>query len=162
MSYELRDLEKKYFILLEDTDGHERKKKYIPNIFHKVDEIYKAIKGDIFEKDSSKKNNEYTTEIKFVSAENPDRSITCVIDKLKYLESHEYNLLIAAVSCNDRMQLHNSSIFEEIKTIEIGDYVSVDVYNDRGTRTMDGKVCYMGLIKEKMGYHFGIKLMVRI
>ena len=149
----------KYFILTkEDIIGIEKKK----NKFYKSNTTsqYRALKGEIFEKDLSKKH-EFDTEFTFVSTENPDRTITCVEENLRLLKNQEYKFLIAVLSINERMTLLTSRIFKDIVDIEVGDLVSGDLGKTTGT-TSRGEVCYIGPIAGKIGYYFGIRLEVGI
>ena len=155
MAYALRtsgDAEK--YILLEDTVGVEE------NIFScfEGEMAFQAIKGEIFEKENSKKHGETATEYTFVSTKNPDRSVTCIEEDMKCLKPQEFNLLVAVISKNERMRLlGNPQIFE----IEKGDLVSVDVSNKDDIKTMQGKVCYIGPIPDRMGHYFGLQFEVR-
>ena len=160
MAYYMKNNEEKgkYFILTEDTIGTEKKKKQILRITTYSN--YHALKGEIFEKDLSKKHI-FDTELTFVSTENPDRTITCVEEKLRRLKIQEYNLLIAVVFKTKRMTLLTSLIFKEIVGIEVGDLVSGDLGTNTGT-TSRGEVCYIGPIAGKIGYYFGIRLEVGI
>ena len=140
------------YILLVDTVGIERKPVFS---FRKTKGDYQAFAGEIFKQDSPKRHEENIT---LVSTENPDRSITCIKEKLRCLKPHEYNLLIAVVPKNERIRLlGNPHIF----LVEKGDIVSVDVINRNVTTTKKGKVCYIGPIADKIGYYFGIEFQVR-
>ena len=146
--------DKEYFILLENTDGIKRKKVIGgPTICAH----YNALKGELFENDTSK-SNEFT----FVSTEYPDRTITCVEEKLRLLKNQEYYFLIAVVSKNERMRLIDSTnILKEIMNIKKGDLVSVELYINSGTRSgVIGKVHYIGSVTGKIGHYFGIHLEV--
>ena len=142
---------KKYFILLEDTTGIDKKIKF-GGFRGRNKETYQALKGEIFER--SDKSNDNDTEFIFVSTENPDRSIVCVEENLKCLKWKEYNFLIAVASKNERIRLLESKILKEIMDIEKGDMVTVDL--EDGVRTT-GKVRYIGpCTGKKIGYYFGI------
>ena len=141
---------KKYFILLEDTDGIEKKKRFAN--FGPKETGYKALKGDIFERIHTK-SNEIDFEPSFVSIENPDRTIKCIEEKLKPLKGDEYNFLIAVGVKNERMRLLGSNVLKEIMNIQKGDLVAVQI---DGGATFIGKVRYIGPVINEMGYYFGI------
>ena len=146
---------KKYFILLEDTVGCEKKKNRL-NFGIQKEVGFRAIRGEIFEKNCSK-NNENASEFTFVSIENSERTIVCLEEKLKCLKSKEYNLLIAVAARNERMRLLDSNILKEIMDIQKGDLVSVELEN--GIRVI-GRVRYIGPIMGKIGHFFGISFEV--
>ena len=144
----------KYFILLEDTVGIEKKKKFIRG---PTSSFYHALKGEIFQKDTSK-GNDFDTEFTFVSTENPDRTIKCVEEKLKCLKGEEYNWLIGIVAKNERIRLLKT--LKVITDIKIGDLVSVELDNNSGTKRVNGYVRSIGPVTAKIGYYFGIHLEV--
>ena len=146
---------KKYFILLEDSVGHEKKKKF-GNFGAQKDINYQALRGDIFEKNRSK-SNDNGLEFTFISIENPDRSIVCTEENLKCLKSREYNFLIAVAPKNERMRLLESNKLKEIMDIQIGDSVSVELGN---RISAIGKVRYIGSLPGKIGHYFGISFEV--
>ena len=123
---------KKYFILLEDTDGIEKKKKFAA-FGPKETTGYKALKGEIFERIHTK-NNDIDIESSFVSTENPDRTIKCIEEKLKPLKGNEKNFLIAVGVKNKRMRLLQSNVLKQIMDIQKGDLVSCLLYTSPSPR----------------------------
>ena len=143
----------KFYILMENCVGEERKKSYISR--SQSFEPCNAISGEIFCKEKNK--DETTTEFRFLSVENQDRSITCVEDKLRPIKKKSYEVLIAIPSKNERiLLLKNNTMFHDIMGIEKGDMVKVEISNPDGNKTVSGKVRHIGSIPGKTGLHFGI------
>ncbi|XP_066917442.1 uncharacterized protein [Clytia hemisphaerica] len=144
----------KYYILLKDIVGFEKKKSRL--LRTETLDQYQALMGEIFYKEEKK--NEFDEDA-FVSAENQDRHVNCTEEKFEPLSSKLFRILIAVPSKIERMYLLDSKeMVKKILNIEVGDMVDVELNNSEGSKTVSGgRIGYVGQIQGRVGEYIGIR-----